>query len=94
VTEPQPISPAAISPAALSPAALSPAALSPAALAARAASAAAPVEGGDGPTGHPAVDAALAELAAGTEAAPAEQVAAYETAHRALQQTLATIDQS
>jgi hypothetical protein len=45
-------------------------------------------------TGHPEVDAALAELDVATELAPAQQVAAYEQAHRALSQTLATIDQS
>jgi hypothetical protein len=53
-----------------------------------------PVSGGTGPTGHPAVDAALASLADATELPPSEQVAAYEATHRALQQTLATIDQT
>ena len=47
-----------------------------------------------GPTGHPAVDAALAELDAAAELEPAQQVGAYEQAHRALSQTLAAIDQS
>jgi hypothetical protein len=44
--------------------------------------------------GHAAVDAALAELARCTGLPPAEQVAAYEVAHRSLLATLATIDQS
>jgi hypothetical protein len=47
-----------------------------------------------GPTGHPVVDAALGELDAAAELDPAQQVAAYEQAHRALSQTLAAIDQS
>jgi len=47
-----------------------------------------------GPTGHPAVDAALAELDAAADLDPAQQVPAYEQAHRALSQTLAAIDQS
>jgi hypothetical protein len=48
----------------------------------------------EGPTGHPAVDAALQELDRATGLPTAEQVGAYEAAHRALQQTLATIDQA
>jgi hypothetical protein len=47
-----------------------------------------------GPTGHPVVDAAVARLAEQAELPPAEQVAGYEAAQRALQQTLASIDQS
>jgi hypothetical protein len=47
-----------------------------------------------GPTGHPAVDAALADLDAAEPLEPAAQVAVYEQAHRALSQTLAAIDQS
>jgi len=47
-----------------------------------------------GGTGHPSVDAALAQLDAVAELAPAEQVAAYEAAHRALTGTLSAIDQS
>jgi hypothetical protein len=47
-----------------------------------------------GPTGHAGVDAALAELDAVSDADPAQQVAAYEQAHRALSQTLAAIDQN
>ncbi len=45
-------------------------------------------------TGNPAVDEALDGLAGAADLPPAEQVGAYEAAHRALQQTLATIDQS
>lgn len=45
-------------------------------------------------TGHAGVDAALAELARCAESPPAEQVGAYEAAHRSLLATLATIDQS
>jgi hypothetical protein len=44
-------------------------------------------------TGHPAVDEALRALDDAADAPPAEQIPAYEAAHRALQQTLATIDQ-
>jgi hypothetical protein len=51
-------------------------------------------EASTGPTGHPAVDAAVARLAEQAELPPAEQVAGYEAAQRALQQTLASIDQS
>jgi hypothetical protein len=47
-----------------------------------------------GPTGHPAVDAALDALAEAAERPAGEQVEAYEAAHKALQQTLATIDES
>lgn len=47
---------------------------------------------GDGGTGHPAVDAALRSLANASGLAPAEQIAAYEDAHRLLQETLASID--
>jgi hypothetical protein len=47
-----------------------------------------------GPTGHPVVDAAVGRLAEQAELPPAEQVAGYEAAQRALQQTLASIDQS
>ncbi len=53
-----------------------------------------PVSEAEGPTGQPAVDAALAELDEAAELEPAQQVAAYEQAHRALSQTLAAIDQS
>jgi len=47
-----------------------------------------------GPTGHPVVDAALTRLADQAELPPAEQVAGYEAAQRALHQTLASIDES
>jgi hypothetical protein len=47
-----------------------------------------------GPTGHPVVDAAVARLAEQSELPPAEQVAGYEAAQRALHQTLASIDQT
>jgi hypothetical protein len=47
-----------------------------------------------GPTGHPVVDATVARLADQAELPPAEQVPGYEAVHRALQQTLASIDQS
>jgi hypothetical protein len=47
-----------------------------------------------GPTGHPVVDAAVARLADQAELPPAEQVAGYEAAQRALHQTLASIDQT
>jgi hypothetical protein len=40
------------------------------------------------------VDAALTRLADQAELPPAEQVAGYEAAQRALQQTLASIDES
>jgi hypothetical protein len=43
-------------------------------------------------TGHPAVDAALRSLDNASGLAPAEQIAAYEDAHRVLQETLASID--
>jgi hypothetical protein len=46
-----------------------------------------------GPTGHPVVDAAVARLAEQAELPPAEQVAGYEAAQRALHQTLASIDE-
>ncbi len=47
-----------------------------------------------GPTGHPVVDAAVARLAEQADLPPAEQVAGYEAAQRALHQTLASIDQT
>jgi hypothetical protein len=43
-------------------------------------------------TGHPAVDAALRSLENAAGLAPGEQIAAYEDAHRVLQETLASID--
>jgi len=51
-------------------------------------------EAPDTGTGHPSVDAALAQLDAVAELPPAEQVTAYEAAHRALTGTLSAIDQS
>jgi hypothetical protein len=53
-----------------------------------------PVEQTMGPTGHPVVDAVLDELDAAEHRDPADQVAAYEQAHKTLSQTLAGIDQS
>ena len=47
-----------------------------------------------GPTGHPAVDAAVARLSEQADLPPSEQVAGYEAAQRALHQTLASIDQT
>ena len=52
------------------------------------------VEPASGPTGHPVVDAAVAGLAEQADLPPAEQVAGYEAAQRALHQTLASIDQT
>jgi hypothetical protein len=43
--------------------------------------------------GHPAVDAALRALAEVTDAAPAEQLPAYQAAHRTLREALASIDE-
>jgi hypothetical protein len=43
-------------------------------------------------TGHPEVDAVLESLVDIAAMTPAEQVARYNDAHRALQQTLRTID--
>ncbi|HEX7746192.1 MAG TPA: hypothetical protein VF462_13120 [Micromonosporaceae bacterium] len=45
-------------------------------------------------SGHPAVEAAVAAVAAAAELPLREQVVAYEDAHRTLQETLATIDES
>lgn len=45
-------------------------------------------------TGHPRVDAALAELARAESLPPQDQIAAYESMHRALQETLHSIAQS
>ena len=52
-----------------------------------------PVEEGARATGHPDVDAAVAALDEAADLAPAEQVGAYEQAHKALSQTLAAIDE-
>jgi len=43
-------------------------------------------------TGHPAVDAALRSLANASQLAPGEQIAAYEAAHKVLQETLSSIE--
>jgi hypothetical protein len=51
--------------------------------------AAAPV---GGPTGHPLVDTALTELDAVADEPPADQVPAFEAAHRTLTATLSAID--
>jgi len=47
-----------------------------------------------GPTAHPAVDAALEQLDGVAGQPPAEQVAAFEAAHRTLTGTLSAIDSS
>ena len=44
-------------------------------------------------TGHSAVDAAVARLGEVASLSPGEQVAAYEEAHRTLQETLGTIEE-
>ncbi|GEM_PF-6534018 len=44
-------------------------------------------------TGHQLVDAALQATAQAAQLPPAEQVAAFESLHRTLQETLATIEQ-
>jgi hypothetical protein len=54
----------------------------------------APAAGPTGPTGHPGVDAALARLDEVADGTPAEQVPAFDAAHRALTTTLSSIDQS
>ncbi len=44
-------------------------------------------------TGHPDVDAAVAALTDVADQPPAQQLGAYEQAHRALSETLSAIDQ-
>jgi hypothetical protein len=44
--------------------------------------------------GHPAVDASLRALAEVTDASPAEQLPAYQAAHRTLREILASIDEA
>jgi hypothetical protein len=44
-------------------------------------------------TGHPEVDAALDALDRASRLPPAEQIAAFEAAHRTLQEALAAIDE-
>jgi hypothetical protein len=46
------------------------------------------------PTGHPAVDAALLGLSQVADLPPADQIPAYQAAHRTLRETLAGIDES
>ncbi|WP_018353206.1 hypothetical protein [Longispora albida] len=45
-------------------------------------------------TGSTRVDEALGQLAEAAVLPPAEQVAAFEAAHRALQETLASVDEA
>ena len=45
-------------------------------------------------SGHPAVDAVIQAIANAGDLPPADQIAQYEAAHRTLQETLATIDQT
>lgn len=45
-------------------------------------------------TGHPAVDSALQAVAEVAGAAPADQLPAYQAAHRTLRETLASIDEA
>lgn len=53
-----------------------------------------PAEDPAGPgTGHPAVDEVMRTLAVNAGAAPAEQVPAYQAAHRTLREILASIDE-
>jgi hypothetical protein len=51
-------------------------------------------DGSDGGTGHARVDAALGELARSASLAPHEQIAAYESVHRTLQETLRSVEQT
>lgn len=44
-------------------------------------------------TGHPAVDAVLHGVAQVADAAPGDQIPAFQAAHRTLQETLASIDE-
>lgn len=43
---------------------------------------------------HPAVDVAVQAVEAAAELPPAEQIEAYDAAHRTLRETLSTIDES
>jgi hypothetical protein len=47
----------------------------------------------DATTGHPRVDAALAELHRITALAPADQVAGFTAVHQELQSTLSELDE-
>jgi hypothetical protein len=44
-------------------------------------------------TGHPAVDAAVRRVEQVAATAPGDQIPAFQAAHRALQETLASIDE-
>jgi hypothetical protein len=52
-----------------------------------------PEPAGAEPTGHPAVDAALRALAEVAGDPPADQLPAYQAAHRSLREALASIDE-
>ncbi|MPZ28512.1 MAG: hypothetical protein GEV12_19455 [Micromonosporaceae bacterium] len=52
-----------------------------------------PEAAGPEQTGHPAVDSALRAVAEVAGAAPADQLPAYQAAHRTLRETLASIDE-
>jgi hypothetical protein len=49
---------------------------------------------GEQGSGHPAVDTAVQAVEATADLPPADQIEAYDAAHRTLQETLATIDES
>jgi hypothetical protein len=49
---------------------------------------------GERETGHPTVDTAVQAVAAAADLPPADQIEAYDAAHRTLQETLASIDES
>lgn len=53
----------------------------------------APDAGRPDQTGHATVDAALRAVAEVAGAAPADQLPAYQAAHRTLRETLASIDE-
>jgi hypothetical protein len=53
-----------------------------------------PASGGAPVTGHPTIDASLHALAQVADAAPVEQLPAYQAAHRTLRETLASIDEA
>jgi hypothetical protein len=80
-------------PAVTDPDALAPGAVAPSVQPPSGEAEAGEAESATGPTGHPVVDAAVARLSQQAELPPAEQVSGYEAAHRALSQTLASIDE-
>jgi hypothetical protein len=84
---------AAPAPTAPVPAAPVPAAPGPAAPAPAGAVADVPMDG-TGPTGHRHVDAVLRELERAEQLPPDQQIPAYESVHRTLQETLRSIEQS